>query len=84
MKYKTIFLVIAVGFYLSVEARSEVYSANQLIELAIKNSSLIKADALDVKSKEEISKQAGAWDNRVIELGTENKKESGGDTKDLR
>lgn len=84
MNYKTIFSMIAVGFYLSVEARSEVYNANQLIELAIKNSSLIKADGLDVKSKEEISKQAGAWDNPVIELGTENKKESGGDTKALR
>jgi cobalt-zinc-cadmium efflux system outer membrane protein len=84
MNYKTILSMLAVGFCLSVELRSETYNANQLIEIAIKNNLLIKAAGLDAKSKEEISKQAGAWDNPSIEVGTENKKESGGSTKSLR
>ncbi len=80
----TMVAVTATGLLLSSRVWAESYNANQLVELALKNSSLTKAYELDAKSKAKLSEQAGAWDNPSFEIGTENKKESGGDTKLVR
>ncbi len=72
------------SLFFSYEARSESFTANQLIDLALKNSSLAKSYDLDAMAKDKLSEQAGAWDNPNFEIGTENKKETGGETRFIR
>lgn len=65
-------------------AIAESYSAQQIVDIAISNSSLLKAGELDSQAKEKLSAQAGSWDNPIFEVGSENKKELGGDTRSIR
>jgi hypothetical protein len=69
---------------IQVRSYAETYGPEQLIDLALKNNSLINAHQLDVKSKEMSSDQAAAWDNPTFEIGREYKKEAAGDTKFMR
>lgn len=68
-------------FVLPLFAFGASYSPEQLIEAAIKNSALFSAYEFELKAKEMFSAQAGVWDNPSFEIGKENKKEPGGDTK---
>jgi outer membrane protein, heavy metal efflux system len=65
---------------LSFFANAATYSAEQILSIAVSNSSLIKANELFVKSHEKYEAQAGSWENPVFEIGTEEKKEAGGKT----
>lgn len=86
MKYRKILplLFVNASLFFSYEANGESFTASQLVEIAIKNSSLATSYDLDAKAKDKLSDQAGAWDNPVIEIGTENKVESGGETRSMR
>lgn len=86
MKYRKLLPIIfaSLSLFLSQSAQCESFTTNQLVEMAIKNSSLTKSYDLDAKAKDKLSEQAGAWDNPTFEIGTENKKESGGETRSMR
>lgn len=68
----------------SPEVRSEEYNVDQLIGIALKNNSLLRSFEMEAKSKDQLSEQSGAWDNPTLEVETENKKESAGETKSIR
>jgi len=84
MKYKIHFFLLITCISIQVSCYAEAFSPEQLIDLALKNSILINAHQLEVKSKEMISSQASAWDNPTLEIGREYKKESMGGTKFTR
>jgi outer membrane protein TolC len=84
MKYKINFFLLIVGMSMPVRSYAEIFSPEQVIDLALKNSILINAHQLEVKSKEMASVQASSWDNPTFEIGTEYKKEPIGDTKFTR
>lgn len=62
-------------------AKAEDYSLSQLIELAVHNSKQISFAELEARSREKEASQASVWENPTLDLGTENKNETGGSTR---
>ncbi|MBX7232106.1 MAG: TolC family protein [Bdellovibrionales bacterium] len=56
------------------------YSVNQIVDLALKRSSEIKALKLEAKAKQVELYYAGKWEDPHLELGIDKKEESGGNT----
>lgn len=84
MQYRNYLIIFSFLLFIPQITLSEVYSAKQLVEIAVNNSSLVKTYNLEVQSKEKLAEQSGIWDNPSFELGTEIKEELGGTTRSTR
>lgn len=80
MKRKALPFIVLLAIF-SGRAQAEEYSLDQLVEIAVSRSPQLRAADLDVLSREKEVSQAGVWENPNLDLGSENKSESGGSTK---
>lgn len=78
---RKIFLAIAMASFFGLTAKAEDYSVSQLIDLAVSKSEQINVAELEARSREKEASQAAVWENPTLDLGTENKNETGGSTR---
>lgn len=79
-KIVSIGILIYTLFY-GFAAKADDYSLNQLMDLAVSRSKQINAAELESRSREKEVAQASVWENPILDIGTENKSETGGPTR---
>ncbi len=84
MQFNVMVTVLSLNFLCPQAAFSETFTAQQLVEMAVQNSSLGKANGLDLQSKAELVNQAGVWENPNFQIGNEVKDEVGGSTRSIK
>lgn len=78
---RQIILIITIASLFGFTAKAEDYSLSQLIDLAVSHSKQINVADLEARSREKEASQAAVWENPTLDLGTENKNEPGGSTR---
>lgn len=84
MQFGVLVTVLSITVFCAQAVHSETFTVQQLVEIAMQNSSLEKANELESKSKAELVNQAGVWENPNFQIGSEVKDEVGGSTRSIK